>query len=317
MLIDRTHRKWIAATVLLTAVAFGYYVYYARETMRNGASPSGATLTGLAYGVIGFSLMIFCGLLGVRRKVRTWRLGRAQAWLKAHIWLGLLAFPIILCHSGLLLGNRLTLWLMILFIIVLISGIAGVFLQNIIPRDMLEFVKMETTYEQIPYVIGKLKIEAEDIVVTTCGLLPGSIPRAARDETEEEKEKRLKKLNVKLKALTADKLKQSVPMMNLYVDEMVPFLEPRFNKDSILAVPQKSRALFGRVQTLLPAELHPELGKLQNICEERRQMFVQARLHAWLHAWEYVHIPLSYLLLAMSLFHVIVATFNYSGFLNK
>src|SRR5437762_976014 len=128
--------------LVLTAVAGGYYVYYAREAMRNGGKPSGSTLTGLVYGTVGFGLMLFCGLLGVRRKVRTWRLGRAQAWLKAHIWLGLLAFPIVLFHSGLLFGNRLTLWLMILFVIVLVSGIVGVFLQNVIPRDMLEFVKM-------------------------------------------------------------------------------------------------------------------------------------------------------------------------------
>src|SRR5205085_2069837 len=119
-----------------------------------------------------------------------------------------------LFHSGLLWGNRLTLWMMVLFVIVLVSGIVGVILQNIVPKNMLELVKMETSYEQIPYVIDKLKMEAEDIVVASCGLLPGSVPRAPREESEEEKEKRLKKLNVKLKALTPEQLKKSIPMMN-------------------------------------------------------------------------------------------------------
>ncbi|HLX61597.1 MAG TPA: ferric reductase-like transmembrane domain-containing protein [Planctomycetota bacterium] len=317
MLIDKSHAKWFAVTLLLAAGGAAYYFYYAHQMSQLGARPTGATLQGLSYGIAGFALMLFCGLLGARRAVRTWRLGRAQTWLKAHIWLGLLAFPLILFHSGMLFGNQLTLWLMILFIIVLVSGIVGVVLQNIIPGSMIEMVKLETSFEQIPYAINKLRVEAEDVTVGCCGLLPNSVPRAERNETEDEKEKRLKKLNVKLKTLTPDQLKQAVPLMNLYIEEVHAFLDPHYLHASHLASPQKARALFDRVKTLLPAELHGDLAKLQNLCEERRQMAVQARLHVWLHTWEYVHIPLSYLLLAMSFFHVIVATFNYSGFLNK
>src|SRR4051812_21945033 len=105
-----------------------------------GSGPGGGTYTGLAYGILGFIIMTFCGLLGVRRSVRVWRLGRAETWLKAHIWLGLLTFPVILFHSGMRFGHQLSLWTMLVFLGVLISGIIGVIFQNILPRTMLRHV---------------------------------------------------------------------------------------------------------------------------------------------------------------------------------
>ena len=37
--------------------------------------------------------MIFAGLLAARKKVPVWRLGRAQDWMRGHLWLGLLSLP--------------------------------------------------------------------------------------------------------------------------------------------------------------------------------------------------------------------------------
>ncbi|PYN69484.1 MAG: hypothetical protein DMD90_02765, partial [Candidatus Rokuibacteriota bacterium] len=74
------------------------------------------------------------GLLGARRKVPTWRLGRATTWMKGHLWLGLLSYLLILYHSGLAWGGTLTLVLMLLFTIVIASGIYGVLLQQFMPR---------------------------------------------------------------------------------------------------------------------------------------------------------------------------------------
>ena len=323
MLIDKSHTKWIAATLLLLALAYVAYAAYAKAAYAaGGAGPSGATLPGLGFGIAGFALMLFCGLLGARRKVRVWRLGRATTWLKAHIWLGLLAFPLILFHSGMLLGHALTLWLMLIFIVVEISGIVGVLLQNLVPHSMLEMVKAETTFEQIPYVIEVLQREAAKIVSSVCGALEE--PKLETPETPAsdlrsgiKTDGRVQGKEVKSKGKNAGPLEGSLPLKNFYLDEIKPFLLREYHPRSSLATPQRAEAVFAHARTLLPATLHESLVDLKSVCDERRQIAVQERLHLWLHLWEYIHIPLSYLLLALSFFHVLVSTFGYSGVLNK
>jgi len=102
VLIDRSHRGWALASLALTAVATAAYVLYVRSRPYGA---SGGSWPGLAYGVVGTTCMIAAGLLAGRKKVRTWRLGPARAWMQLHIWLGLLAVPLILFHSGFSLGG--------------------------------------------------------------------------------------------------------------------------------------------------------------------------------------------------------------------
>src|SRR5262245_53734767 len=94
-----------------------------------GSGPTGATTPGLIWGGLALGIFIFCCLLNIRKKVRIWRLGKAQTWLRAHIWLGLLTVPLIFCHSGMKFGNSLTIVIMILYLIVMVSGIFGLIMQ--------------------------------------------------------------------------------------------------------------------------------------------------------------------------------------------
>ena len=95
-----------------------------------------ARRSGLAFGVVGFAFMIFAGLLGARKKVPVWRVGRAQTWMRGHLWLGLLALPLILFHGGFHFGGALTSVLMVLLIITVASGLFGAALQHYLPAVM-------------------------------------------------------------------------------------------------------------------------------------------------------------------------------------
>ena len=95
------------------------------------------------------------------------RLGRV--WMRAHIWLGFLTVPLIVLHSGFSLGGQLSSLLMILFGIVIVSGIFGLVLQQFLPRLMLERVPAETIYSQIDYVAEQSYWNAEDLIEATCG----------------------------------------------------------------------------------------------------------------------------------------------------
>lgn len=322
MLIDRSHRGWIVFTVAALVLATAYYAFYSSASYQGGLNgPSGATWSGLAYGIIGFAMMIFCGLLGVRRTVRIWKIGKGQAWLRAHIWLGLLAYPLILFHAGLKFGNNLTFILMVLFTLVLVSGIFGVILQNVIPRSLLVRVPAESTFEQIPLVINKLREEADSIVRQVCGPLGNEKPSDLEGEKSNQTmnaahmsmkaEGKVQGRVLKAKVRTAQTTEGSAPLKNFYLTEVQPFLNPELKKDSPLVLERNSVAIFEHAKTLIPEALHEALGDLQSVCEERRQLALQTRLHFWLHSWEFVHIPISYALLALSVIHAILAVLNY------
>ena len=57
----------------------------------------------------------------------------------------------------------------------------------------------------------------------------------------------------------------------------------------------------------MPVAAHDVLEDLQAICDERRQLEVQRRLHHWLHGWLYLHIPLSFLFLVLTGVHAFMS----------
>src|SRR5438067_7270003 len=121
----------------------------------------GGTPLGLIFGVIAFAVFIFAGLLGVRKKLVLWRVGTVQRWLRAHIWLTLLTIPLVILHSGFRLGGPMTTLLIVLYIIVMVSGIYGLALQHQMPRIMMERLPAESVYEQIPHIRAQLVAAAQ------------------------------------------------------------------------------------------------------------------------------------------------------------
>jgi hypothetical protein len=84
-----------------------------------------------------------------------------QRWLRAHIWLTFLTIPLILLHSGFRFGGPMTTLLMVLYAVVMVSGIYGLFLQHLVPRLMKERLPAETVFEQIPHIRSQLVVAAE------------------------------------------------------------------------------------------------------------------------------------------------------------
>jgi hypothetical protein len=278
VILDRAHRAWAALTIAAAALSTAAYVAYARGAP---SGPRGGSATGLAFGAVALALMLFAGLLGARRALRTWRLGRASTWLKGHVWLSILAALLALFHAGFRMGGPMTTWLMALLAAVTVSGLIGIALQNVLPRLMMELVPLETVYEQIPQVVEQLRAEADARVTEACGPLD-----AAGDAAAEAPGARLRET---------------------YLREIRPFLDPKLDRKSRLAQRSSADLLFAHLRTLLPAELHEPAADLASICEERRQLGMQARLHLWLHGWILAHAPLSYALLVLAAAHAVIA----------
>src|SRR5580700_8039841 len=171
MRIEGTHRPWmIASLTALAAGALGYVLY----AVRSPGGPRGGSAMGLTFGIAGYAMMLFAGLLGARKKVPVWRIGRAQTWMRGHLWLGLLSFPFILYHAGFAWRGQLTAVLMILLFIVVASGIIGAAIQHYVPRVILSEVPLETIYEEIPHVRQQLQAEADQLIGSICGPLPSA-----------------------------------------------------------------------------------------------------------------------------------------------
>src|SRR3989441_13106650 len=94
-------------------------------------------------------MMVFAGLLSVRKKFRIWRVGRAQTWMRGHLWLGLLSLPLILFHGAFRFGGNLTTVLMVLLVLVIVSGGFGEGLPHLMPRMETHEGAAETNIHQI------------------------------------------------------------------------------------------------------------------------------------------------------------------------
>jgi hypothetical protein len=136
----------------------------------------GGTPLGLGFGIAGFAFMIFAALLGARKKVPVWRLGRAQTWMRGHLWLGLLTLPLILFHADFHSGGPLTTVLLWLLVIVVASGIFGAALQHFMPATMTREVPLETIYEEIDHVRAQLRAEAAEQIARATKKAPRQKP---------------------------------------------------------------------------------------------------------------------------------------------
>lgn len=302
MLIDRTHRKWFIGTALGLAVAAALYVPYALSP----GGPSGGSVLGLVYGSLGSACMLIAGLLGLRKKFPIWRVGRAQAWMRAHLWLGFAAFPLILLHGGFHFGGRLTSVLMGLFIVVFASGIFGAVLQHIMPRSYTERLPMETIYEQIDRVRGQLVEEASRLAAGAYETLAGELTRTTQLQRAVAASAGTDWDITFAEGLQANE--QLAAQMRDFVDsELVPYLGHNGPAQFALAEPSRARGMFQHLRLLLPANLVPTVDDLENICEEKRQLDQQKRIHRLLHGWLLVHIPLSYALLLLGAIHAVFA----------
>jgi hypothetical protein len=289
--IDRTHLGWLVASLAIFGVSLLLYAFY-RIPSANGSM--GSSTVGLAFGIAGFAFMIFAALLGARKRVPVYRFGRAQTWMRGHLWLGLLSLPLILFHSGFRYGHGLTAWLMTLLIAVVASGIFGAALQHYMPSVMTRVVNMETIYEEIGHVRVQLLEEAEELIKQATG----AEKKSAAEESEAEPAAH---------AVASAVLDDSAPLRNFYEQELKPFLEKPGGRGSALHDAAQAHNAFAQLRTLVPASQHTTIEDLEGICEEERQLTLQSHLHVWLHGWLLLHIPLSLALILLGAIHAAMA----------
>jgi hypothetical protein len=206
--------------------------------------------------------------------------------MRGHLWLGLLSLLLILFHAGFVFRGPLTLILMLLFFIVIGSGILGAAIQHYVPSLMTSRVPLETIYEEIPHVRAQLREEADQLAASICGPLEAEESQTVLVEIEHDDRERFREV---------------------YLNKVRPYLADPEIQDAELADPLRSGETFEALRRLLAPTTHGVLDDLENICEEEQQLSRQIRIYRWLHAWLLVHVPLSIALLVLGAIHAVVA----------
>jgi hypothetical protein len=302
-IFNRSHIPWFLFVVLGTLAASWIYLgnfYPARlppgwrlppllvETASEHRS-IGGTQVGLIFGAIAFAIFIFGVLLSLRKKIVLWPIGSVQSWLRAHIWLTLLTIPLVLFHSGFRLGGPMTTLLMALYTVVMASGIYGLVLQHKMPRIMQERLPSETVYQQIPHIRCRLALAAENLCAS---LQPGAPQKVSA-------------------GATAVDPPSEAALVTFLQEQVTPYLRARRGHRLPLGDPAYSEDTFRFVRLNVTEEYRGRVEEIQSWCDERRMLDLQTRLQHWLHAWLFVHVPFSFLLVLLTAWHAFVTLFYY------
>ena len=331
MLLDRKHftplhRKWLAA-VICSAALCG--LWFGAAWWLGGGPPGGGSWPGLTFGIAAGLICLFEFALLIRKTswFRTRRtlfgfsLGNAQAWMAAHIWLGLLAVPLVALHAGLRFGGTLSWLLAWLFIVVILSGVFGLVMQNILPRLMTDAVADETIYSQIDVVGGQFAADA----VRLARLYGGAGPQDAWTELEEASSafgsggkvvskvvtgapRRVGTIVVRSPHPAVDLTRGAdSPELHRCLSDVVPFLSTGKSPTGKLGSAQQTEWYFDDLRRRVRPEARPAVDQIESLCQRRRQLNTQRRIHFWLHGWLAIHLPLSVALLWLLAAHILGA----------
>jgi hypothetical protein len=316
----KLHGRWFVVTAIATAVAIGAT---SAAGLRSGRWPGGGSATGLVLGLLAGLIFLF-ELALVFKKTSAFRTVRwllpAQAWMKAHIWLGLLTVPLVVLHSGGRFGGTLTSIFVAVFAAVIVSGLWGLALQNWLPRLLVDAAPAETVYSQIDLVGRQYATEARRLVMLACGegneapLAAAEVQHAiAADSIDAERHEHVRGaarhvgVQIKRSPHPASELSTIIPsptVQQALTRDIAPFLEEGESRS--LGSRQRNQWYFDDLRLRVAPELRGLVDRLDALCERRRQLNVQQRVHFWLHNWLWLHLPLSVALLVLLVGHVII-----------
>ena len=111
-------------------------------------------------------------------------------------------------------------------------------------------------------------------------------------------------------ALPADPQSEAV-LVEFIERQILPYLRARRGDRMRLNNPRFSDDTFRFVKLRVAETYRGRVEEIQNWCDERRMLDVQVRLQHWLHAWLFIHVPFSFLLLMLTIWHAYVTLFYY------
>ncbi|MBH1998927.1 MAG: hypothetical protein I8H96_07270 [Sphingomonadaceae bacterium] len=263
--------RWLKIATLFSVVAMVSYMLVDVTPRHNGGSWYGYTM-----GTIGVILILWLTLLGLRKRAMTRGRWSLKTWTSAHVYLGLSLIVIATLHTGFQMGWNVHTLAYALMMLVILSGIFGI-----------------TVYATIPSALSNNRAE-----MTQGQMLDAlrAIDRQLHDAAQP--------LPHDQAALVRQSLDQAP-----FGGGLVARLSGRY-----------PRCGTARAQTALRHWTgdHPDTGqepleKIDALLERKLAMLARLRRHlklkALLEIWLYVHVPVTFALLAALTAHIVSVFF--------
>jgi hypothetical protein len=123
--------KWLKIAAAISVVAILGYALIDVEPRPNGGSWYGYTL-----GTIGALLILWLTALGVRKRAITRKRWSLKAWTSAHVYLGLSLIVIATLHAGFQFGWNVHTLAYVLMMLVILSGLYGIWAYAFLPSAL-------------------------------------------------------------------------------------------------------------------------------------------------------------------------------------
>ena len=293
--------RYLKAGALLCALSILAYVLY--DPVHGH---SGNTWLGYTLGTIGAALIVWLAWFGVRKRQLGNGYGTAQAWVSAHVYLGLTLLVVATLHAGFQVGWNIHTLAYVLMLLVIATGTYGVLVYAVLPGQIT---------------INRRKMD----------------PKAMQAEIKRLDDSALR-LAQKIDAQTRELVEQSARRVQLggtwwqqltgryeLPGELGALATMLKKKAATLGAPPArggdgdgdNRTLFMVADRMFEAGRNPkaeELQKLLNIIAQRKALVERLNrdvtLRARMYIWLYLHVPLSVGLLVALVAHVL-AVFLY------
>jgi hypothetical protein len=262
---------WLKMAIVISIVTTVTYVMIDVQPRHNGGSWYGYTL-----GTIGVLIILWLTMLGIRKRAMTRGHWSLKAWTSAHVYLGLTLIVIGTLHTGFQFDLNVHTLAYVLMMIVIISGIWGVLAYSFVPRAM----------------------------------------SANREEmTENEMVASLQSANRQLHD-AAQPLSQRPAELVRKALEQSPFgggLFQRLSGSDARCLTKRARIEISRETAFKPDLGDDPLEKVDALLKRKEALLFKVRKHlrlkAWLEVWLYLHVPLTFALIAALTAHVISVFF--------
>jgi len=150
MLAGSAERAWqVFAGLSLVALSWWYFAAHRLP------SPDGYHGLVASFGWIGTALAVLAAALSVRKRLAYQGVGKLSGWMRAHIYLGVLAAFAIFYHTGFHAGGWVTSLLMTFFLLTIASGLLGWWISRKVPTLL-------TAVEEKPAILEELLIIRAD-----------------------------------------------------------------------------------------------------------------------------------------------------------
>jgi len=266
--------RYFKLAVVLSLAAIGAYIWH--EPPYVYLKPYGGTWLGYTLGTIGAVLILWLMLLGIRKRRYQSRMGTVLGWTSAHIYLGASLIVIVTLHSAFEFGWNIHTLAYVLMILVIASGLFGVY-----------------AYIRFPgYLTANLADETLETMLLKVSDLENKCRRLALDLPDDVN---ALFMNACKGAADNTALRGSFWRQLRGIDPKHPM---RVARDRLLASGARFSGAHGKLQEQLIMEMTRIVALTDRV---RRDLRIRALMQVWL----YMHVPLAFALLAALIAHVV------------